>query len=74
VIADGIEAGKQKVTPAEMAAPREEVPEEPTAETVAEEPAYEVLSQHEETVEPAPEPDVEPTVEAAPQPEEVEAQ
>src|SRR5205807_593231 len=58
-IADGIEAGKQRVTPAEMAKAGEtpEVaaapePEAPTAEEVAEEPAYEVLSQAEETVEP----------------------
>jgi small subunit ribosomal protein S2 len=64
-IADGIEAGKQRVTPQEMA--REPAPgaEEtaPAAEEVAEEPAYEVLSQGEETVEPP----VEPA------PEEVEA-
>jgi small subunit ribosomal protein S2 len=58
VIADGIEAGKQRVTPAEMAragktpevAPEPEL-EAPIAEEIAEEPAYEVLSQAEETVE-----------------------
>ena len=71
VIADGIEAGKQRVTPAEMAragetpevAPQPE-PEAPSAEEIAEEPAYEVLSQGEETVEPEPaEPAPEETVE-----------
>src|SRR5439155_3651238 len=65
VIADGIEAGKARVTPEELTAaparPRPEAPPEeaaptaeevaPTAAEVAEEPAYEVLSQHEETVE-----------------------
>jgi small subunit ribosomal protein S2 len=74
VIADGIEAGKQRVTPAEMAragetpevapvpkdepaegsALREGRQEAPSAEEIAEEPAYEVLSQGEETVEPEP--------------------
>jgi small subunit ribosomal protein S2 len=74
VIADGIEAGKQRVTPAEMAragetpevapvpkdepaegsALREGRQEAPSAEEIAEEPAYEVLSQGEETVEPKP--------------------
>ena len=81
VIADGIEAGKQRVTPQEMAAPRlpkdepaegspsaEAVGEEaaPTAEEVAEDPGYEVLSQGETAV--APE-----EVEEAVEPEEVEA-
>src|SRR5437867_3301942 len=90
VIADGIEAGKARVTPGEFAAPRapapapapeavpEPVPEEPAPEAVAEEPAYEVLSQHEATVEPepepAPEPEPEPAPEQEPAPEEVEAQ
>jgi len=84
VIADGIEAGKQRVTPAEMAragetpevapvpkdepaegsALREGRQEAPSAEEIAEEPAYEVLSQGEETVEPEPaEPAPEETVE-----------
>jgi small subunit ribosomal protein S2 len=60
-IADGIEAGKQKVSPAEMKAPRnggaqqqddEEKPEQPaTTDEVAEAPEYEVLSQGETAVE-----------------------
>jgi small subunit ribosomal protein S2 len=66
VIADGIEAGKAQVTPREFAAapppvgePAEAVEAEPAP--AEEEPAYEVLSQGETTVE-------------APAPEEVEAQ
>ena len=57
VVADGIEAGKTRVTPGEFAAaPAPAAPAEPeeaaaTAEEVAEEPAYEVLSQREATVE-----------------------
>jgi small subunit ribosomal protein S2 len=59
-IADGIEAGRQRVTPQEMAAPREDAESEaeaeaeaaPSAEEVAQEPAYEVLSQGEQQVEP----------------------
>jgi small subunit ribosomal protein S2 len=60
-IADGIEAGKQKVSPAEMKAPRNggaqqqddgEKPEQPaTTDEVAEAPEYEVLSQGETAVE-----------------------
>jgi small subunit ribosomal protein S2 len=61
-IADGIAAGQTKVTEKEMAAngngaaaavPADAPPaEEPSAETVADDPAYEVLSSGEETVEP----------------------
>jgi small subunit ribosomal protein S2 len=58
VIADGIEAGKQKVTPQEMAkAPAAEPAEQPEAPAVDETPAeHEVLAQKEETVEPVAEP------------------
>src|SRR5438874_10159223 len=82
VIADGIEAGKSQVTerefaaaaraPAQRPAPRPEepapAPEEvaPTAEEVAEEPAYEVLSQHETAVDPEPAVEPEPLVEPEP--------
>ena len=41
VIADAIEAGKAKVAPAEMETPAAEEPEAPSADEVAEEPAYE---------------------------------
>jgi hypothetical protein len=43
VIADAIEAGKAKVAPAEMETPaaEEPEPEAPSADEVAEEPAYE---------------------------------
>jgi small subunit ribosomal protein S2 len=59
VVADGIEAGKARVAPGEFAAappPAPAAPAEPeavapTAEEVAEDPAYEVLSQGEATVE-----------------------
>jgi small subunit ribosomal protein S2 len=50
VVADAIEAGKAKVTQAEMAAPPAEQPEEPespTAEEVAEDPAYEQIGARE---------------------------
>jgi small subunit ribosomal protein S2 len=50
VVADAIEAGKSKVTQAEMAPPPTEQPEEaesPTAEEVAEEPAYEQVGPRE---------------------------
>jgi small subunit ribosomal protein S2 len=48
VIADAIEAGKAKVTPAEMAAPPEgDEPEAPSAEEIAEEPAYEQIGPRE---------------------------
>src|SRR5437867_8681095 len=74
VISEGIEAGKAKVTPAEMAAPQaeeqaEEAPsaeeqaeEAPSAEEVAEAPEYEQMSPG-ETVE-APEPEAAPMTEA----------
>ncbi|HEY0417677.1 MAG TPA: 30S ribosomal protein S2 [Gaiellaceae bacterium] len=66
VIADGIEAGKQRVTQTELRAPRDEQPEQagqpeqaaqpveeqaPTAEEVAAAPEYEVLSPGETTAE-----------------------
>jgi small subunit ribosomal protein S2 len=68
VIADGIEAGKQQVTAAELARAPEPEPEEeaPAADEVAEAPEHEVLSRAETAVEPEPEPE--------PQPQEVEAQ
>jgi small subunit ribosomal protein S2 len=52
VVADAIEAGKAKVTQAEMAPPASEQPEEPEAETrsaeeIAEEPAYEQVGARE---------------------------
>jgi small subunit ribosomal protein S2 len=50
VIADAIDAGKAKVTPAEMAAPAaEETPESeaPSAEEVAADPQYEVVGARE---------------------------
>ena len=50
VVADAIEAGKSKVTQAEMAPPPTEQPEEPespSAEEVAEEPAYEQVGARE---------------------------
>jgi small subunit ribosomal protein S2 len=58
VIADGIEAGKQKVTPQEMAKPAVPEPaEQPEAPAADETPAeHEVLSQKDETVEPVAEP------------------
>jgi small subunit ribosomal protein S2 len=58
VIADGIAAGKARVTPAEMEAPAQEEPEEapPAAEEVAEVPEYEKTSPGETVEEPAPEP------------------
>jgi small subunit ribosomal protein S2 len=57
VVADGIEAGRQQVTAAEMArAPRPEAEEAPTPEEVGEAPEHEVLSQGETAVEPAVEP------------------
>jgi small subunit ribosomal protein S2 len=58
-IADGIAAGQTKVTEKEMTAngngavATEEAPDELAGEAVADEPAYEVLSQGEETVEAA---------------------
>src|SRR2546430_12795006 len=63
-VADGTEPGTQKVTTAEMAAPRNgrakapapAADEAPVAEEVATAPEYEVLSQGEATVEPAAEP------------------
>jgi small subunit ribosomal protein S2 len=67
-IADAIEAGKAKVTPAEMAAPAVE-PEEPAAEeqpeAPAEEPQPEAEAPPEAEAEPAPEGEPEP--EAAPE-------
>jgi small subunit ribosomal protein S2 len=58
VIAEGIAAGKARVTPAEMEAPAQEEPEEapPAAEEVAEVPEYEKTSPGETVEEPAPEP------------------
>jgi small subunit ribosomal protein S2 len=60
---DAIQAGKQRVSPAELAAPprngrtraERAVPAEPSAEEVATAPEYEVQSQGETAVEPAPE-------------------
>jgi small subunit ribosomal protein S2 len=51
VVADAIEAGKAKVTQAEMAAPaaEEPEPEAPSAEEIAEEPAYEQIAAREST-------------------------
>src|SRR5205809_156695 len=47
VVADAIEAGKAKVTQAEMAEPAPEPEEEaPTGEEIAEEPAYEQIGAH----------------------------
>ena len=65
-IADAIEAGKAKVTPAEMAAPTAE-PEEPVAEAQPEPPAEEP-SAHAEP-QPEPEAEVPPQPEAEPEPE-----
>ncbi len=53
-IGDGIEAGKARVTPAEMEAPPAEE-EAPSAEEVAEAPEYELASPAETVEEPAPE-------------------
>jgi small subunit ribosomal protein S2 len=51
VVADAIEAGKAKVTQAEMAPPaaEEPEPEAPSAEEIAEEPAYEQIGAREST-------------------------
>src|SRR6266566_5504259 len=69
-IADAIDAGKAKVTPAEMAAPTPEL-EEPTAEAQSEPPAEESEPQVEPTPEPeadaTPEPEAESEPEAAPE-------
>jgi small subunit ribosomal protein S2 len=62
-IADAIEAGKAKVTPAEMAAPAE--PEEPVGEEQPEPPAQEPQPQ----AEAPPEPEAEPAPEREPEPE-----
>ncbi len=72
VIADGIEAGKQRVTPQEMA--RDEAPEaaSPTADEIAEEPSSEVLSQADENAVPKDEP-VDGSALRESRPEEVEA-
>ena len=63
-IADAIEAGKAKVTPAEMAAPAAE-PDEPAAEEQPEPPAEEPQPQ----AEAPPEPKAEPAPEGEPEPE-----
>jgi small subunit ribosomal protein S2 len=73
-VADGIEAGKQKVTAAEVAAPREPAPKEEAApkEDAApkEEPApKEEAGPKEEAAPKEPEPSPEPAAEAAPEPE-----
>jgi len=64
VIGDGIAAGKARVTPAEMEAPKAEEPEE-RPEEVAEAPEYEKTSPGETVEEPAPE--AEPVTEAVPE-------
>ena len=67
-LADGIEAGKQKVTPAELRAPRNDGEEAAAPEAAADEvPAEEPAVEPEAAPEPAPEP------EAAAAPEEAEA-
>src|SRR5437870_8604800 len=53
VIGDGIAAGKARVTPAEMEAPKAEEPEERPPEEVAEAPEYEKTSPGETVEEPA---------------------
>jgi small subunit ribosomal protein S2 len=63
-VADGIVAGKARVTPAEMEAPAQEAEEAPAAEEVAEAPEYEKTSPGETVEEPEPE--------AAPVPEAVQ--
>jgi small subunit ribosomal protein S2 len=63
VVADGIEAGKQKVTAEEMRAPAPEPTPEPAAEAQPE-PAAEAEAQPEPTAEPAPEPAAEPESES----------
>ncbi|TML11375.1 MAG: 30S ribosomal protein S2 [Actinobacteria bacterium] len=65
VIGDGIAAGKARVTPAEMEAPKAEEPEERPPEEVAEAPEYEKTSPGETVEEPAPE--GEPVTEAVPE-------
>jgi small subunit ribosomal protein S2 len=58
VIADGIEAGRQQVTAAELSRaeePAQEPEPELPAEEVADAPEHEVLAQHETAVEPQPE-------------------
>src|SRR2546430_4855744 len=55
VIGDGIAAGKARVTPAEMEAPKADEPEEGPPEEVAEAPEYEKTSPGETVEEPAPE-------------------
>jgi small subunit ribosomal protein S2 len=64
-VADGIEAGKQRVTPGELRAPREEEPA-PEAEAEAEAPQAEAEPEPAAVVEPAPEPAA--VVEPAPEP------
>jgi small subunit ribosomal protein S2 len=67
-IADGIEAGRQKVTPQEL---QQEPPEEPPAETPSADetpPEHEVLSQGEESVEPRSEESSEPRSEESVEP------
>ena len=53
VIADGIEAGKQKVTPAEMAAPKNGQPKEPAVEEPATEESAEEAEEASAEVSPA---------------------
>ena len=68
-IADGIEAGRQKVAPAEVEAPPAPAPEsapEPAAETPAE-PEAETAPEPEAKATPEPEPEPEPTAPAEPQ-------
>ena len=64
VIGDGIEAGKARVTPAEMAAPPREEAAAPAAEEVVEAPEYEQVTAAESVEEAAPEqaPPAEPLV------------
>jgi small subunit ribosomal protein S2 len=61
-IADGIESGKARVTPGEMAAPAEEEEQAPSSEKIAEAPEYEKVSAGETTE--APEPEAAPVTEA----------
>jgi small subunit ribosomal protein S2 len=55
-IADGIDAGKARATPADFQQPRVEEEEEPSAEEIAEAPEYEQASPAETVEEPEPTP------------------
>jgi len=68
-VADGIEAGKQKVTAAEVAAPKAPKAEQKAAPAAAPEPESETAPEPAEVAAPEPEAAPEPAAEAAPEPD-----